>query len=82
MCLRNTLPECRRDLCRKHGISNANFYKWRSRDGGMEIREARKLKAFERGEASSRNCWRSQCWDASTLKEMLEKNLLMPSLRK
>ena len=35
------------DLCRKHGISDATFYKWRSRFGGMEISEARKLKALE-----------------------------------
>jgi transposase-like protein len=32
------------DLCRKHGISDATFYKWRSRYGGMEISDARKLK--------------------------------------
>jgi len=31
------------DLCRKHGISDATFYKWRSRYGGMEISDARKL---------------------------------------
>src|SRR5437870_5387209 len=33
------------DLCRKYGISDATFYKWRSRYGGMEISDARKLKA-------------------------------------
>jgi putative transposase len=33
------------DVCRKHGISDATFYKWRSRFGGMEISDARKLKA-------------------------------------
>jgi putative transposase len=35
------------DLCRKHGISNATFYKWRSRYGGMEISDARKSRAFQ-----------------------------------
>jgi putative transposase len=35
------------DLCRKHGISDATFYKWRSRFGGMEVSDARKLKALE-----------------------------------
>jgi putative transposase len=35
------------DVCRKHGISDATFYKWRSRFGGMEISDARKLKTLE-----------------------------------
>lgn len=30
------------DLCRKHGISNVTFYKWRSKYGGMEVPQARK----------------------------------------
>ena len=34
-------------MCRKYGISNATFYKWRSRYGGMEVSDARKLKALE-----------------------------------
>ena len=36
-----------KDLCRKHGISDATFYKWRSRFGGMEVSEARRLKTLE-----------------------------------
>ena len=35
------------DVCRKYGISDVTFYKWRSRYGGMEISDARKLKALE-----------------------------------
>ena len=35
------------DLCRKHGISDATFYKWRSRFGGMEVSDARRLKTLE-----------------------------------
>jgi len=35
------------DVCRKYGISDATFYKWRSRFGGMEISDTRKLKALE-----------------------------------
>ena len=35
------------ELCRKHGLSEPTFYKWRSRYGGMEISEARKLKILE-----------------------------------
>ena len=35
------------ELCRKHGISDATFYNWRSRYGGMEVSEARRLKSLE-----------------------------------
>ena len=35
------------DVCRKHGISDATFYKWRSRYGGMEVSDARRLKSLE-----------------------------------
>ena len=36
-----------KELCRKHGFSDATFYTWRSRLGGMEIPEARRLKDLE-----------------------------------
>lgn len=39
------IPEV--DICRKHGISDATFYTWRSRFGGMEVSDAKKLKALE-----------------------------------
>ena len=35
------------DLCRKHGISDTTFYAWRSKYGGMEVSDARKLKGLE-----------------------------------
>jgi putative transposase len=35
------------ELCRRHGISDATFYNWRSRYGGMEVSDARRLKALE-----------------------------------
>ena len=35
------------EVCREYGISDATFYKWRSRYGGMEVSDARKLKALE-----------------------------------
>ena len=34
------------ELCRKHGISDATFYTWRKRYGGMEVSEAKRLKAL------------------------------------
>jgi putative transposase len=36
-----------KDLCRKHGFSDATFYKWRGRFGGMEASDTRKLKELE-----------------------------------
>ena len=35
------------EICRKHGISDATFYNWRSKYGGMEVSDARRLKALE-----------------------------------
>ena len=35
------------ELCRKHGISDATFYTWRSKYGGLEVSEAKRLKALE-----------------------------------
>lgn len=36
-----------KDLCRKHGFSDASFYKWRAKFGGMDVSEARRLKELE-----------------------------------
>ncbi len=35
------------DVCRKHGISSATFYKWKAKYGGLEISDAKRLKALE-----------------------------------
>ena len=62
------------DVCRKHGISDATLYKWRSRFGGMEISDARKLKALEEENRKLKKLLAETMLDASTLKEMLAKN--------
>ncbi len=36
-----------KELCRQHGISNATFYKWKAKFGGMELNDAKKLRGFE-----------------------------------
>src|SRR3569623_2644495 len=61
------------DLCRKHGISDATFYKWRSRFGGRESSDARKLKALEEENRKLKKLLAETMLDASTLKEMLGK---------
>ena len=35
------------EVCRKHGISDATFYKWKAKYGGMEVSDTRRLKALE-----------------------------------
>jgi putative transposase len=62
------------DLCRKHGISDATFYKWRARYGGMDVSDARKLKALEEENAKLKRLLAESVMDNATLKEMLSKN--------
>ena len=62
------------DLCRKHGISDATFYKWRSKYGGMEVSDAKRLKALEIENAKLKKMLAEQMLDVATLKEMLGKN--------
>ncbi|CAP55020.1 putative transposase [Gluconacetobacter diazotrophicus PA1 5] len=62
------------DLCRRHGISDATFYTWRSKYGGMEVSEARRLKALEEENAKLKRLLAESVMDVSTLKELLAKN--------
>lgn len=62
------------ELCRKHGISDATFYTWRSKHGGLEVSEARRLKALEEENHKLKKLLAEQMLDAATLREMLGKN--------
>lgn len=64
-----------KELCRKHGVSDATFYKWRSKYGGMDVSDTRKLKALEAENAKLKKLLAEQMMDVSTLKEMLGKNV-------
>ena len=63
-----------KELCRKHGISDGTFYKWRSKYGGMELSEAKRLKALEAENAKLKKMLAEQMLDVATLKEMLGRN--------
>lgn len=63
-----------KELCRKHGVSDATFYKWRAKFGGMEVSEAKRLKVLEAENAKLKKLLAEQMMDVSTLKEMLGKN--------
>jgi putative transposase len=62
------------ELCRKYGISDATFYKWRSKYGGMEVSEAKRLKSLEEENAKLKRLLADAMLDVSTLREMLGKN--------
>jgi putative transposase len=62
------------ELCRKYGISDATFYNWRSRFGGLEVSEAKRLKALEDENKKLKKLLAESMLDVATLKEMLGKN--------
>ena len=62
------------ELCRKYGISDATFYTWRKKYGGMEVSETRRLKALEEENARLKKLLAESMMDVSTLREMLGKN--------
>ena len=62
------------ELCRKYGISDATFYKWRSKYGGMEVSDAKRLRALEDENAKLKKLLAESMMDVSTLREMLGKN--------
>jgi putative transposase len=62
------------ELCRRHGISDATFYKWRSKYGGMEVSEAKRLRGLEDENAKLKRLLADAMLDISTLREMLGKN--------
>lgn len=60
-----------REPCRKHGVSDGRFYKWRSKYGGMDASEAKRLKALEAENAKFEKMLAEHMLDVATLKEML-----------
>ncbi len=62
------------ELCRKYGISDATFYNWRNKFGGMEVSEAKRLKQLEEENARLKRLVANQALDIEMLKEVLGKN--------
>ena len=61
------------DVCRKHGISDATFYKWKAKYGGLEVSEARRLKALEDENARLKRLLADTMLDNAGLKDLLSK---------
>ena len=62
------------DVCRRHGISPPTFYSWKSKYGGLEVSEAKRLKALDDENRKLKRLLAEQVMDNATLKEMLAKN--------
>lgn len=61
------------DVCRKHGISSATFYKFKTKYGGMDVSDARRLKALEEENARLKKLLAEQMLDNAILKDVSAK---------
>ena len=61
------------ELCRKHGVSSATFYKWKAKFGGLDVSEAKRLKALEDENAKLKRMLADAMLDNVALKDLLGK---------
>ncbi|WES30017.1 IS3 family transposase [Varunaivibrio sulfuroxidans] len=70
------------DVCRRHGVSEATFYKWKSKFGGMEISDAKRLKALEAENNRLKKLLAETMLDNAMLKDINSKKLVTPAARR
>ena len=61
------------ELCRKHGVSSPTFYKWKAKFGGLDVSEARRLKALEDENGKLKRMLADAMLDNVALKDLLGK---------
>ena len=61
------------ELCRKHGMSDATFYTWKSKYGGLEVSEAKRLRALEAENAKLKRLLADAMLDNAALRDLLGK---------
>jgi putative transposase len=61
------------DVCRRHGISSATFYKYKSKFGGLDVSEARRLRALEDENAKLKKLLAEAMLDNAVLKDLTSK---------
>jgi len=61
------------DLCRKHGMSDASFYKWKAKYGGLEVSEAKRLKALEDENGRLKKLLAESMLNEAALRDLLGK---------
>lgn len=62
-----------KDLCRRHGFSEASYYLWRSKFGGMDVSDAKRLKALEAENARLKKLLAEALLETEVTKEILRK---------
>ena len=62
-----------KDLCRQHGFSEASYYLWRSKFGGMTVPEAKRLKDLEAENARLKKLLAEQLFENDVIKDALRK---------
>jgi putative transposase len=61
------------DVCRKHGVSEATFYKWKAKFGGLEVSEARRLRQLEDENTRLKKLLADAMLDNAVLKDIASK---------
>ena len=62
------------EVCRRHGISDATFHKWKAKYGGLEVSKARRLKSLEDENRRLKKLLAEAMLDNAALKDLLGKN--------
>jgi len=63
------------EVCRRHGILSATFYKWKAKYGGLDVSEARRLKSLEDENRRLKKLLAESMLDNAALKDLLGKNV-------
>ena len=58
------------EVCRRHGVSSATFYKWKAKFGGMDVSDARRLKTLEQENARLKRLLAEAELDKAVLKDL------------
>jgi putative transposase len=64
-----------KEICRKHGISDATYYNWKSKYGGMSASDLKRLKEMERELSQLKRMYADMAMENRALKDLIEKKL-------
>jgi putative transposase len=70
------------EVCRRHGINPATFYKWKSKFGGLEVSEVKRLRSLEDESAKLKKLLAEAMLDIAVLKDITGKNVVTPEARR